>query len=255
MVVDIEKEKQIYLKILDELLDKFELPYSGAICENDEIRPMFLRWEYQMGEAGIGGYVDSETDELIYESTYFDNISHPLLTFFSEFGDWTLNRGWCRIVLSAVDSDYVLKIPANFLCGRRVDFNENEFEMYQRALRDGWDGAFAACYKAGSYRGIPLLLMEKIDVDEEHNENISYATLEREFAETFDGNEEQVQDALDSYECGGDSETIMRYLQSVYGEEFIDWCDVNDLADIHSGNFGFKNCDVNHPIICDYASY
>lgn len=252
MAIDFKRESEIFHTIIDTMLDIFQMPYSGKCCENDKVRSDFLSWEESYGEQSINGFYNDKGD-LICQSTYGDS-SHPAFDFFPEKrGGWTMVRGWCRIVFLTDESDYVLKIPANFLSGRSVDFNQNEFDTYQKAVEAGYENIFAKCYKLPDYRGIPMLLMERIDVDEEENASICNQTLESVYQE--DGyDEEEIYDSLQGYSYGG-SDMVEVYLGTKYGDAFTDWCDEIGLRDVHSGNFGFRNGDYSQPVICDYASY
>ena len=252
MAIDFKRESEIFHTIIDTMLDTFQMPYSGKCCENDKVRSDFLSWEESYGEQSINGFYNDKGD-LICQSTYGDS-SHPAFDFFPEKrGGWTMLRGWCRIVFLTDESDYVLKIPANFLSGRSVDFNQNEFDTYQKAVEAGYEERFAKCYKLPDYRGIPMLLMERIDVDEDQNASICYQTIEAMYEE--DGLEgEELDAAIDSFSYG-DSDSVEVYLGTKYGDAFTDWCDEIGLRDVHSGNFGFRNSDYSQPVICDYASY
>lgn len=252
MAIDFKKESKIFHNIIDTMLDTFQMPYSGKCCGNDKVRSDFLSWEESYAEQSVNGFYNDKGD-LICQSTY-GGSSHPAFDFFPEKrGGWTMVRGWCRIVFLTDESDYVLKIPANFLSGRSVDFNQNEFDTYQKAVEAGYENIFAKCYKLPDYRGIPMLLMERIDVDEEENASICNQTLESAYQE--DGyDEEEIYDTLQGYSYGG-SDMVEVYLGTKYGDAFTDWCDEIGLRDVHSGNFGFRNGDYSQPVICDYASY
>lgn len=252
MAIDFKRESEIFHNIIDTMLDTFQMPYSGKCCENDKVRSDFLSWESDYAERSANGFYNDKGD-LICQSTY-GGSSHPAFDFFPEKrGGWTMLRGWCRIVFLTDESDYVLKIPANFLSGRSVDFNQNEFDTYQKAVEAGYENIFAKCYKLSDYRGIPMLLMERIDVDEEENASICNQTLESAYQE--DGyDEEEIYDTLQGYSYGG-SDMVEVYLGTKYGDAFTDWCDEIGLRDVHSGNFGFRNGDYSQPVICDYASY
>lgn len=252
MAIDFKRESEIFHTIIDTMLDTFQMPYSGKCCENDKVRSDFLSWESDYAERSANGFYNDKGD-LICQSTY-GGSSHPAFDFFPEKrGGWTMVRGWCRIVFLTDESDYVLKIPANFLSGRSVDFNQNEFDTYQKAVEAGYENIFAKCYKLSDYRGIPMLLMERIDVDEEENAGICNQTLENMYQE--DGyDEEEIYDSLQGYSYGG-SDMVEVYLGTKYGDAFTEWCDEIGLRDVHSGNFGFRNGDYSQPVICDYASY
>lgn len=252
MAIDFKRESEIFHTIIDTMLDTFQMPYSGKCCENDKVRSDFLSWESDYGEQSINGFYNDKGD-LICQSTY-GGSSHPTFDFFPEKRDgWTMLRGWCRIVFLTDESDYVLKIPANFLSGRSVDFNQNEFDTYQKAVEAGYENIFAKCYKLPDYRGIPMLLMERIDVDEEENAGICNQTLENMYQE-YGYDEEEIYDTLQGYSYGG-SDMVEVYLGTKYGDAFTNWCDEIGLRDVHSGNFGFRNGDYSQPVICDYASY
>lgn len=251
MAIDFERESKIYHEIIDYMLDELDMPYCP--CPDDAVKKDFLAWEDDFGQKSTNDFYN-EDGRVLCHSSYSSYSSHPFLEFFpDECNSWTLTRGWCRLVFSSAQSEYVLKIPANFLCGRDIDFNGVEFNTYREAVEEGYEDIFAKCYKLADYRGIPMLLMEKIDVDEEENNSAIWDTI---YNNCIDEgmSEDEADETLDGYSIG-DSESVMEVLSLVYGTDFCDWCDEIGLRDIHSANFGFRQYDRSRPVIIDYASY
>lgn len=251
MAIDFEREGKIYHKIIDYMLDELDMPY--CTYPNDGVKKDFLSWEDDFGQKSTDDFYDEE-GRVLCHSSYSDYSSHPFLEFFpDELDGWTMTRGWCRLVFASSQSNYVLKIPANFLCGRGVDFNQIEFETYAQAVKDGYDEAFAKCYKLAEYRGIPMLLMEQVDCNEEQNHEIVYETIYSSYLE--DGmDEDEAEERVNDYDIG-DSDSVMEFFNLKYGEDFTDWCDEMGLRDVHGANFGFRDNDFSQPVIIDYASY
>lgn len=145
-------------------------------------------------------------------------------------------RGVTRLVIICEDglgAEFVLKIP---FVG--PDCCKEEINIYNSIWKhhNYYVDYFAECWYGGDYKGVPIYIMRRADVDRDYIESFQ-SNRNYEETEGFCGE-------TDVYEC----------FASYYGEEeterLNDFLIDYDIEDIHSGNVGFVE---GKPIFIDYC--
>lgn len=115
-----------------------------------------------------------------------------------------VNFGDARIAL--ITSDYVVKFTYDFDSEEEIGGGENEIELYEQAVQDGFDYLFAKVSRY-DYNDISFYIMPRI------------------------------------YHIG-EYRNIWHYANFYMTDEEVDWCESHNLTDLHCNNYGFRNGKV-----------
>ena len=188
---------------------------------------------------------------------FLDNCGH-----FSNLGN-----GSYRTVYEWEDlEDYVIKVQNVSEDG--IDYGASEAFLYERAVAQGLDWAFAATTYLGRVGNYMFYLAEYCICDEEEfSSSVMNYSCEQWIEENSDdANETRSHEELASYyyshvsEGYPDTDDCLSYADGVWGIKgaavfsFIDHYNINDL---HGGNWGYReDCWGNrHLVIVDYGGY
>lgn len=183
-----------------------------------------------------------------FQMKYFDELDSLGVSLF---------HGLTKIVIDYWRlENWVLKVNlGNF----KTDFMKREYEMYQKAVADGFDFLLAQT-EMGTFFGEGRLFyfQERCVCDEETQRQslLDYCSenIEREPDESEEDWEDRVADS--SYDLC-DEEYCEAFLGQDYRsstiERFTNWCWDNDINDLHSGNFG-QRADGTWCVI-DYSGF
>ena len=193
--------------------------------------------------------------------------------------DLQLTSGCTRLVFwYDEDLDFVFKMqirPDYYVAdgGKEpIDYNENEYFMYQKAVEAGLDKYFAWIAPVGIYviddgdeagATYDIYAMEYCECDEDHLSAESEDLMVRSYCEAegleWDDLDDEQQDKIrDCCDDATDSEGMLNYAGEVWGwrernkvEELLD---EHDVSDIHSGNWGLRP-RTGELVLVDYAGY
>lgn len=142
------------------------------------------------------------------------------------------------IVDNSYGYDWVVKIPFS---NERVDYCKIEEDIYKEAVAWNIQDIFAESFFLDRYRGVKLYLMARADVDED--ELTSHSS---------DFSSSHTSDDFGTYI----NPVVIDCLSCFYSNEFMnllyEFCESNDVFDIHESNVGFFN---GIPYIIDYSGY
>ena len=186
-----------------------------------------------------------------------------------EFDDWcNENENWCdeecigihrgatKMVFEFEDLDFVLKI--GFESTSKQNYEDLEFEKYQLAKTHGFAEYLAKIDYVCKFDGLNVYGQEKCTCDMEYTDSVihkySLDTIRQDDGESKEAYLDRVYDYEDDY-CEED------YFDCFFSagrdwhdiREFLDFCDENDINDLHKGNFGVN--EKGQWVIVDYSGF
>jgi len=225
-----EKEKEELRELVEELFNEQDFNFALACPENS--------W---------GGHRHQASEwECEHENWLCDN-------------NITITSGYTRVVVIPEESDWVLKFnfdDEDF----SQDFNRNELNNYQRAVEAGLDKYFAATYLLGIYCGTPTYIQERVRCDDDEISYSFYEYAKDNYCDEYDDDddnektEEQIdEDAWDmSYQLDDEERIYAMIYDSHDAYELAQFCELNEINDIHSSNWGFRGNDA---VLVDFAGF
>ena len=215
--------------------------------------------------------LDLFLDELTSDN-YGDKLIEPLMEavdieLLPEFEVFT---GASKVVLSFMDTDFVIKIPFNGtldavydddtddFCdynfvpfyGRDGDWDycNTEVERFQAALDEKVDECFIETVYIGSVNNYPIYVQELVDMYD--SREFTYETSNK--ADDL----EKTSSLCKSNHFNCFHTNWLTDARKYYGEEFLikllKFVKDYDIRDLHGGNLGYS---CGRPVIVDYASY
>ncbi len=167
--------------------------------------------------------------------------------------------GQTRAVFIDDDEDrFVLKVQ--YSDNDAVDYCASEAWAYQKACDQDLGQFFAAIACVGKFKNLPLYVVEKCDVDEDHTSSLSeecyyrYWLAENHLTDS-EATMEQFYDEVDGDEYR-DPNGMLNFAESEWGyvdanrvRDFLDFYQINDC---HVGNWGWRDSEL---VITDYAGF
>lgn len=198
------------------------------------------------------------------ETKFFENRDKISSCFFNDNKTATdkmrIYSGSTRICVVCDDWNFVLK--ANIDRCDKINYNESELFIYDKAVKYGVDEFFAWCQPSVEFYGLKFIAMEFCDVDEDRlSDEISsdsYQNYCRQHGyDPKDVNsEEEYFDSISDKDFSS-PEMVMDYVRTKYEcnkkfsafEDFLEKFGVNDC---HSGNWGYRGKNL---VVTDYAGF
>jgi len=171
--------------------------------------------------------------------------------------DWvSAEWGMTKFVLWENTKPYVLKIPfRGKMTFKDQDYCRIELRNYFRAYETPIEDCFAWVDYLFEYHGCPIYIMEKVECDEERTESRAFSAYCSHSLSYLCGDISQ-EDMYDYFDDSNDRERMIGLLTEEWGEEkaenFLDFCSENNINDLHSGNFGYRNGML---VIIDYSGF
>ena len=201
-----------------------------------------------------------ETEEYHYFMDFEQNHCDDVF-YLEDYDCVQFANGCTRFVIWTDECDLVLKINM----GSRyhgIDYNRSEAEFYQLAKLAGVESGFAWTYKFFDFtlpsgKTIEVYASQFCECNAEALSDESYSANYNKWCadNDYDSSEDHYEEFSDNADYE-DSYGMMVYAGSVWGNEFAqkvaDFCDENQINDLHAGNWGFAG---NVPVITDYAGY
>lgn len=155
-----------------------------------------------------------------------------------------LTSGATRYVFYDLNNhDYVYKIDRFEYDG----FCKTEAYNYSKAKEEHIEDFFAECDFVLSYEGREIYAMEFIECDEDSIESDLYCKIKS--LECMD--EYETEDFLYDLDSEGKVRELINFYFDHYDvKKFFEFCDFNEINDIHVGNIGYKNGKIK---VLDYA--
>ena len=170
-----------------------------------------------------------------------------------------LSHGLSKVVIDYYKLDnWVLKVAigSNYGCSDYIDHVALEYEIYQRAIADGFDFLLAEIQPGGHLSdGRAFFFQEMCICDEDARqdslENYCRNTMEQESDESDEDYRDRIYDSTTDLDDEENCEALLGqdYRQDVI-DRFTSWCWDNDINDLHAGNFGQRRngfwCVIDH---------
>lgn len=157
-----------------------------------------------------------------------------------------IKYGLTKAVICLPDNDWVLKIPfTNF----KIDYCSLEETNYYAAKKEGFEDFMAETHYLMDFKGMPCYIMRKAEVGLDFLREDMYSCLIKE------GNSEEYAVYNSELNCPDED-----YVEDLLGfhydhkrlDNFLDFCEENDINDIHTGNVGYINGRL---VVIDYSGY
>lgn len=162
------------------------------------------------------------------------------------------------VIVDEAENRFVLKIQ--YRDYDEADYCASEAWAYQKACDQNLGQFFAAIVCVGKFKNLPLYVMEKCDVDEDHTSSLSeecyyrYWLADNNLTDS-EAAMEQFYDEVDEDEyCNSDgmlnfAETEWGYEDANRVRDFLYFYQINDC---HVGNWGWRDGEL---VITDYAGF
>ena len=176
---------------------------------------------------------------------YLDKFS---CEFDCNYNDLEIELKWgvTKAVICLPDNEWVLKIPFS---DYEFDYCSLEEKNYISAKREGFEDFMAETHYLMDFNGSPCYIMKKAEVGFDLLKKDMYSCLIEE------GNSEEYARYNSELNCSGD-EYVENLLSFHYDhkrlDNFLDFCEENDINDIHTGNVGYINGRL---VVIDYSGY
>ena len=174
-----------------------------------------------------------------------------------EENDWIfVEWGMTKFVLWEETLPYVLKIPfRGRMHIKNQDYCKVELENYLKAYETPIEDCFAWTDFLFNYHGYPVYIMEKVECNEEETEFKAFDAYCSNSLFYLCGDLSR-EDMYNNFDDSNDRERMIGLLSKEWGEEiaedFLDFCNENNINDLHSGNFGYRDGQL---VIIDYSGF
>lgn len=157
-----------------------------------------------------------------------------------------IKYGSTKAVICLPNNEWVLKIPFS---DYEFNYCSLEEKNYISAKREGFEDFMAETHYLMDFNGAPCYIMKKAEVGFDLLKKDMYSCLIEE------GNSEEYARYNSELNCSGDE-----YVENLLGfhydrkrlDNFLDFCEENDINDIHTGNVGYINGRL---VVIDYSGY
>ena len=154
--------------------------------------------------------------------------------------EYNYNYGATKVCFWLDEGEWVFKVDL-----RDVSYCRIEYENYIKAVENGLEDYFAECFPIKKINGTIFYAMERAYVNEDHNSETLYNNMIKAYGE------EETEDFFEDSDSQSEGEELISYYIDDFGK-FIDFCQLNNINDLHIGNIGFKNGQLK---IIDYSGY
>ena len=188
-----------------------------------------------------------------FDEWYFDEDPDIPCDIFIDYGE-------TRMVIYIDGAEYVFKF--NRSNHKNIDYNEQEYRIYQKAKAFGADEWLCPVIKM-SIGCITVLCAPYLNVDDCEMSDLSFdhqleqycARNDIQFDELSDDARDEICDEVDR-DYSDSTDGMIEFMQSIYGYEAVDTLQafINEIGlnDLHCGNWGM---DGERYYIIDYAGY
>lgn len=202
-----------------------------------------------------------ELEDIFWELTDF--FEHPSENEFYCFDDAFLavkednkelavDSGCTKGVIISDNLNYVIKVP--FLADHEIDYCAKEVQVYQKAIEEGIEEFFAPSYCIGTYKDVPIYIMEKAEIDGVRLKELGvdiYRKTHKVKKDSYDDWE-----IYDNHFSGYENRRLVKYLFNYYYsnpakvDKLLSFLDKEYINDIHAYNIGLHD---NKTILIDYS--
>ncbi len=139
------------------------------------------------------------------------------------------------------------------------DYMDVEYDNYYLAIDAGWDKFLAATEWGGTTsNGHNFYFQEKCSTDGDNKSSAlweyCYNTIDKEDNESDEEYSDRISDAVSEIDS---DDAIWAFMGNDYTcneiDDFLWWCDENNINDLHVGNFGMN--EEGHWVIIDYSGF
>ena len=155
--------------------------------------------------------------------------------------------------------NWVIKVPFLFSYdnapGRGITLNycEAEAQIYQAACDCGKEHYFAPCYYYTTKQGIPFYIQQRVECDEELNSDLFFHYCSTSYSkENYEDEDEYYDDVKNDADYMEDEDRLYAIFGCEDGDDLLTFLDVQEVNDIHAGNFGYFK---QMPVLIDYSGY
>lgn len=162
-----------------------------------------------------------------------------------------IDSGCTKGVIIHDELDYVIKIP--FLLDQEVNHCEHEINVYEAAREQGIDYFFSPCKKIGEYRGVPIYIMKKANVDGGEFKKIGINMYKKTHKVSKQISDKEL---YRKFFFGYNNRRLIKYLFRYYYSDYssivnlINFLDEQYINDIHAYNVGVIE---NKVVLIDYS--
>lgn len=171
--------------------------------------------------------------------------------------DYFWGSGACRCVIGHNDWDFVFKFTYD--TEDNVDYCQNEYFLYKKALERGIERAFVACDYVGKFGAYDIYAMERCYCNEDGMSDDSYNLQFKKYCREFgldpkaEESWEEFSDNCPEYE---DQECMLELAEEHWGAKLVseveDFMNEYGVNDCHCGNWGWLGDNL---VVVDYAGY
>ena len=201
-------------------------------------------------EHGFDNFLASDSEE---DDFYYWRQSVPRSLPFE------ITNGASKGVIIDHSLPYVLKIPFNYYNDRARDYCELELENYLAAtyIKEISD-CFAWTDFLFTYRGYPIYIMEKVECDGGKVENKAFNSSFNLYCKKHsllasDKTKATFQSVFYRYDNEARMDALLiEQIGKKNSKIFWEFCDNNDINDLHDDNWGFRGDKL---VLVDYSGY